>query len=93
MNEQTAKGAFWGLFLLALGLFLLLDNMNVIDFSWHTAFKLWPLIFIFWGINLLPGNETVKLIIRVIVLAAAFYWIIKFPDSSYRWGEFYPDTV
>jgi len=78
MNAQTSKGAFWGLFLLTLGVFLLLDTMNVIDFSWHTAIKLWPLIFIFWGINLLPGNETLKLIIRLIVLAGAFYWILHF---------------
>jgi len=88
MNEETGKGAFWGLLLLSLGLILLLDNMEIINFHWQDMIKLWPLIFVFWGINLLPGNETVKLVIRLIILAAALYWIIKFPGEYHSWREY-----
>jgi len=62
--------------------------MNVIQFHWHDLLQLWPLLFIFWGINLMPGRQSLKLIIKVIILGLALYWVFKNPHESGNWEEF-----
>lgn len=47
---------FWGSILLILGLLLLLTNFQLIQVDWKYLLELWPLIFVFWGISLLPNK-------------------------------------
>lgn len=51
MSNKT-RPIGWALLLLALGVILLLDNFDVIDFG-DFVFKLWPLLLIWWGYMLL----------------------------------------
>jgi lia operon protein LiaF len=49
-------GWFWGLTFLSLGLLLLLNKLEVIDFTLRQAWQLWPLLLIYLGINILGGR-------------------------------------
>jgi len=48
----TQKNIVWGAILVVLGLLLLFDAFGVIDFWWN-FWKLWPLLLVWWGIQLL----------------------------------------
>jgi hypothetical protein len=43
----------WGLVLVFIGVILMLDNFGVIDFSWSSVWRLWPLLLIIWGVELI----------------------------------------
>lgn len=88
MNENTSKGSFWGIFLLTFGILLLLDNLNVIQFHWHDIIRLWPVIFIIWGINYLPMKESIKLLIKLIILGLSLYWALSNPTDIMYPDEF-----
>lgn len=49
---------FWGLFLVAAGIFLLLGRLGIADFSW-TLRKFWPLIVVIIGISKLVHRRSV----------------------------------
>ena len=52
---------FWGIFFIALGGLILLNNFTYIYFEWETLAKLWPLVLILWGLSLfLKENKIVK---------------------------------
>ncbi len=72
------KQTFWGVILITLGILLLLKQFGLIHFYWHTLWQLWPLIFIFWGISLLPVDDYLKLVISVIFLALGFYILFRY---------------
>ncbi len=46
------RNLFWGLVLITLGVLFLLDNMEIVDFSYLIR-TYWPVIFILWGIHVL----------------------------------------
>lgn len=49
---------FWGLFLVAAGIFLLLGRLGIADFSW-TLRKFWPLIVVVIGLSKLVRRRSV----------------------------------
>jgi LiaI-LiaF-like transmembrane region len=52
---------FWGVFFIALGGFILLNNFTSIYFDWETLAKLWPAVLILWGLSLfIKDNRFVK---------------------------------
>lgn len=63
----------WGIILILLGIILLLKNMEVLWVDWYSIFKLWPFIFIFWGISVLPMKDYIKIILGVVVIAIGIY--------------------
>lgn len=63
------KRLFWGIVLLFIGVVALLASLEVFEFSWLTARKLWPILLIIIGILILPANDTVKAILLVVTLA------------------------
>ncbi len=77
------KRAFWGILLVALGVLFLLDNFNWIDADWDDIFTLWPLIFVFWGISLLPVKGFIKLILTLGSLAIGIYLVSTFQHRSF----------
>lgn len=56
---------FWGIFLVFIGGIFLLENFDVIDFSWGYIWRFWPVILILIGVNLLFKNSNSKVAIFV----------------------------
>jgi hypothetical protein len=46
-----------GTILVIIGILFLLDNFNVIDFSWGSFFSLWPILLIIGGVNLVFAHN------------------------------------
>ena len=69
----------WGIILLFVGVVLLLENFNVIDFYWRNVWGFWPIFLIIAGINILfnrnksdVGNM-ISIGVLVITLGFLFY--------------------
>ncbi len=64
---------FWGVFFIALGGLILLNNFTNIYFDWETLAKLWPVVLILWGLSLfIKDNRFVKgLIIALLSILIA----------------------
>ncbi|NLO96468.1 MAG: hypothetical protein GX091_00050 [Peptococcaceae bacterium] len=80
-----AKNIWLGIILILIGAIWLLKNINVVPFSLIEMFfdslgKLWPLLLIGVGLSLiLKKNQTIKLIIWLIILAAIIlYGLLTF---------------
>ncbi|WP_427338881.1 LiaI-LiaF-like domain-containing protein [Caloranaerobacter sp. DY30410] len=65
-----------GFILIFLGIFWLLDNLNILNFSvWNIFFDLWPVILIIIGLNLIFRKNKIIIIIAWIlfIIFAIFY--------------------
>jgi hypothetical protein len=82
---------FWGIVLVTIGVIFALRNFDIFFFNWHGIFRLWPLIFVFWGIAILPVKSVIKLILTVITIVLAIVILAKYPGSRYHWFEWRPD--
>ena len=91
------KNLFLGVILVFIGILSLLDNFNVIYFSWSQLWKLWPVILILWGISVLPVKESVKLTAVVLTLAFSLFYIYNqavdhpFESRHNHWSRFDDD--
>ena len=67
----------WGLVFLFIGGILLLNNFNVINFHWETVWRMWPLVLIVIGANMLfaRGNGARAGVLSVIITLAALAFI------------------
>lgn len=86
MNKEKIV---WGLILLGVGLILLLNNMDVIDFHWRAVFRMWPLIIIVVGLNLLLSRSALGKTISILVTIAciAFLAYVGISSENVRgWG-------
>lgn len=86
MNKEKV---IWGIILFGVGLILLLNNLDVIDFHWRAVFRMWPLIIIVVGINLLLSRSALGKTISVLVTVACIAFLAFIGISSDRasgWG-------
>lgn len=67
----------WGIVLILIGLLLILENLNFINFYWMDLFSLWPTLLIFWGITLLPIRSFWKAILTSMVLVVAVLFTLR----------------
>lgn len=77
---MKTKHVFWGLFFISLGLLILLNNLGSLDWDWYGLWKLWPAIFIVWGISILIKTNIVRTILTgivAIILAVAVFASVK----------------
>lgn len=81
---------FWGVLLLTLGVLFTLRNFDIFFFNWHSIFKLWPFIFVFWGISILPIKSVVRLSLSVIAAFFAILILVNNPGSRSQW--WWPDN-
>ena len=69
----------WGIILLFVGLVLLLENFNVIEFYWRNVWGFWPIFLIIAGINILFNRNKsqlgnmISIGVLVITLGFLFY--------------------
>ena len=66
---MKSRNLFLGIILLFVGVIALLAALDVIDFSWIVAWRLWPMMFIFMGIAILPVKEWLRAILLLVALA------------------------
>ena len=84
---------FWGIFLVFIGGIFLLENFNVIDFSWGYVWRFWPVILILIGVNILFKNSKsqtgiiVTAVITIITLGLLTYkGLEKHQDNEGKWN-------
>lgn len=65
---MKSRNLFLGIIILFVGVISLLVALDVIDFSWTVAWRLWPMLFIFIGVAILPVKEWLKAILLLATL-------------------------
>jgi hypothetical protein len=78
------KNVFWGLLLIITGGLIIGRNLDLLYFDWYSFLKLWPVIFILWGISVLPLRDPVKIILLVLVLGGATWFVTHEPANRDR---------
>lgn len=68
---MKSRNLFLGLIVLFIGIIALLGALNVIDFSWRIASRLWPFILILIGIAILPVKDYLKAILLLLTMGAS----------------------
>jgi len=90
------RNLFWALILIAIGLMFLFSNFGWLEFHWVSIWRLWPLIFIFWGISILPIKDVVKFILVIAFIALSFIffnriteprWSFTIHDNDWSWSD------
>lgn len=82
---MNANRLFWGVIIIIIGLLWLFTNLGIISGGfWSEIWRLWPMIFIIWGVSLLfshKGLNTVWLsvisLIIMLAVASAFVWVYQ----------------
>ena len=72
---MKSRNLFLGIILLFVGVVALLTSLDVIDFSWYVAGKLWPLLFIIAGVLILPVKDWLK---AILLLATLFVGVLLY---------------
>lgn len=75
---------FWGILLIMAGTLFALRNFDIIDFTWYSFLRLWPLLLVLWGISVLPVKSGYKVAFSVIAVLFAVAIIIRYPDYRMR---------
>ncbi len=81
----------YGVLLLFIGVVLLLNNFNVIDFYWRNIWSFWPIFLIIGGVNLLlnrNGSQTgskLSLVILIVTLVFLFVKGQEKPQDKSTW--------
>lgn len=73
---------FWGVFLITLGVMLLISSLNSFTLELEFIFKLWPLIFIFWGLTLLKISDAIKKIIVILISILLAFFIVALVNTG-----------
>ena len=79
---MSYKKIFWGIILITIGILIMLKNLDLIWFSWHSLWALWPVLLILWGISILPVKDYIKLIISLVAVAAGIVIVSTQPDIN-----------
>jgi len=80
-----SKSVFGAVILVSLGTILLLNNLNLLPWRvWRTIFRLWPLILVFGGLEMIMGGSWLNkifmalfgLLIAFLLMAGIFFWFL-----------------
>jgi LiaF transmembrane domain len=77
---MKAKHVFWGFLFVSLGVLILINNFSGLYWDWVGLWKLWPLVFILWGLSIMVKNNAVKILtagIAGIALAVSLFASFK----------------
>ena len=78
---MKSRNLFLGITILFVGVVTLLASVDVIDFSWRVAWKLWPMLLIFAGIAILPIKDWMKAALLVVALAISV-WLYQVEEAK-----------
>jgi hypothetical protein len=83
----------WGIILLFVGIVLLLENFNVIEFYWRNVWSFWPVFLIISGVNILFNRNksqignSICLGVLVLMLCVVFYKGQQPPANKFWIGD------
>ncbi len=78
---------FWGVLLIVLGALIFARNFDIFFFSWGSILRLWPLLFVFWGISVLPVKSGVKVFLSIVTVALGFVLLATNPHQGFFWNK------
>lgn len=81
------RNIFWGVLLVAIGSLFILDNVDLINFSFSALISLWPLLLIAWGISILPIKKVYKNVTSLVIVIFA----VAYASTSER--SYWEDRV
>jgi hypothetical protein len=82
----------WGVILITLGVLFAMRNLDIFFFSWRSVLRLWPLVFVFWGIGMLPVKSMVKLVLTVVAVTIGIVLLVNSPYNNNSWFKWEPDA-
>lgn len=82
---------FWGIVLVTIGVLFALRNFDIFFFNWRGLFRLWPLIFVFWGIAILPVKSMIKGVLSLATIVIGIIILSTNPGPRYFWFDDWPD--
>lgn len=79
---------FWGVLFMCLGALILLNNFDWLVVNWSGILKLWPFIFILWGLSILAKGNIIKNVITgVVALLIALTIFSSFKSLTHTFDE------
>ena len=90
------KNIFWGILLVAIGALFILDNLDVLNFSFRALLDLWPILLVGWGVSILPVKSIYKTVaaLAIVVFALVYasttekdFWWQNQNFSNFRHGN------
>lgn len=73
---KDRSSLFWAIILIALGTIFLLENLDLMDFSFSRLWKFWPLILIYLGIKTVSGESKQASMITTVLGLVLLGWLI-----------------
>lgn len=80
------RNIFWGVLLVAVGGLFILDNMDLINFSFSALVGLWPLLLVVWGISILPMKPVYKTVGGLLIAVFALVYAST-SDKTFWWQD------
>lgn len=78
---------FWGVLLIVFGALIFMRNFDIFYFSWGSILRLWPLLFVFWGISVLPVKSGLRLLLSIATVALGFILLVSNPNRGIFWNN------
>lgn len=78
------RNIFWGVLLVAIGGLFILDNMDILNFSFRALIDLWPLLLVGWGISIIPMKSIYKTIAGLAIAVFALVYAST-NDKDFWW--------
>lgn len=88
VRKKTSRSMLGPVLLIALGIFLLLANLGMLpDLNWGMALRLWPLLLIFIGLNIIVRQVgrpfgTILSFIVALLAVGVFGYVLFFADQT-----------
>lgn len=89
---MKSRNLFLGIIIIFVGVVALLSSLDVIDFDWMVAWRLWPMILICIGISILPVKEWLRALLLVLTLAASVL-LYRYENENYSRFWFFTQNV
>lgn len=81
-------GTYLGIFFVFLGLIFLLNNFNILSWEvWSEIIRFWPLVFIFWGLDIIFGRtipgKAVVIVVGLLMAAFALAFSVSLTNPDF----------
>lgn len=84
-KQRRGGSPFWAILFISLGVVFLLNNFDVLSWDvWASIWRLWPLILVIWGLEIVFGRSSIgKFIVAIIVLALLAYLLFLSSGNTF----------